>query len=55
MLSDVRKQMRLSPYMSIFPGIAIFLTVLALNIIGDAARDALDPFTPKRAAQNARQ
>jgi peptide/nickel transport system permease protein len=50
MLSDARKQMRLSPYMSIFPGIAIFLTVLALNIIGDAARDALDPFTPKRAA-----
>lgn len=49
MLSDARKQIRLSPYMSIFPGIAIFFTVLALNIIGDAARDALDPYTPKRA------
>jgi ABC-type dipeptide/oligopeptide/nickel transport system permease subunit len=48
MLSDARKQMRLSPYMSIFPGTAIFLTVLALNIIGDAARDALDPYTAKR-------
>jgi peptide/nickel transport system permease protein len=53
MLSDARKQMRLSPYMSIFPGIAIFLTVLALNIIGDAARDALDPFTPKRGGAQA--
>lgn len=29
--------------LSIFPGIAIFLTVLALNIVGDALRDALDP------------
>jgi peptide/nickel transport system permease protein len=50
MLSDARKQLLSSPYMSIFPGLAIFFTVLALNIIGDAARDALDPFTPKRAA-----
>jgi peptide/nickel transport system permease protein len=50
MLSDARKQLLLSPYMSIFPGVAIFLTVLSLNIIGDAIRDALDPFTPKRAA-----
>jgi peptide/nickel transport system permease protein len=49
MLSDARKELRLSPYMSIFPGTAIFFTVLALNIIGDAARDALDPFTAKRA------
>jgi peptide/nickel transport system permease protein len=49
MLSDARRQMRLSPYLIVFPGIAIFLTVLALNIIGDTARDALDPYTPKRA------
>jgi peptide/nickel transport system permease protein len=49
MLSDARKQLLASPYMSIFPGLAIFFTVLALNIIGDAVRDALDPFTPKRA------
>lgn len=50
MLSDARKQLLVSPYMSIFPGVAIFLTVLSLNIIGDSVRDALDPFTPKRAA-----
>ncbi|MGE3074425.1 MAG: ABC transporter permease [Dehalococcoidia bacterium] len=29
--------------LSIFPGIAIFVTVLSLNIVGDALRDALDP------------
>lgn len=29
--------------LSIFPGIAIFVTVLALNLVGDALRDALDP------------
>jgi peptide/nickel transport system permease protein len=29
--------------LSIFPGIAIFITVLSLNIVGDALRDALDP------------
>jgi peptide/nickel transport system permease protein len=50
MLSDARKTLLLSPWMSIFPGLAIFFTVLSLNIIGDSVRDALDPFTPKRAA-----
>jgi peptide/nickel transport system permease protein len=29
--------------MSLFPGFAIVLTVMAFNIIGDALRDALDP------------
>jgi peptide/nickel transport system permease protein len=33
--------------MSIFPGIAIFLTVLGLNLIGDAARDVIDPRTQR--------
>ena len=32
-------------WMSIFPGLAIFLTVLGLNLIGDAARDVIDPRT----------
>ncbi len=32
-----------APYLSIFPGLAIFVTVLALNILGDALRDTLDP------------
>lgn len=34
--------METAPWMSIFPGIAIVLTVLALNFIGDGLRDALD-------------
>ena len=29
--------------MAIFPGLAIFLTVLAFNLFGDGLRDALDP------------
>jgi peptide/nickel transport system permease protein len=29
--------------MALFPGAAIFLTVLAFNLFGDALRDALDP------------
>lgn len=33
-------------WMSIFPGLAIFVTVLGLNLIGDAARDVIDPRTP---------
>ena len=32
-----------APWVAIFPGIAIFVTVLALNVIGDGLRDALDP------------
>ena len=30
-------------WLALFPGIAIFLTVAAFNIVGDRARDALDP------------
>lgn len=32
----------MAPWLSIFPGIAIVLTVLALNYFGDGLRDALD-------------
>jgi peptide/nickel transport system permease protein len=32
-----------APWLSIFPGVAIFLLVLSLNFIGDALRDLLDP------------
>ncbi|MBQ4501624.1 MAG: ABC transporter permease, partial [Spirochaetales bacterium] len=30
-------------YLTIFPGIAILITVLAFNLLGDGLRDALDP------------
>ena len=36
-----------APYTLIFPGIAITLTVLAFNLLGDGLRDALDPKSRK--------
>ena len=43
MLADGRLYIRSEPWMCIFPGLAIMLTVLALNLMGDGLRDALDP------------
>lgn len=43
MLSSARTYMRDYPHMVIFPGLAIMVTVLALNLFGDGLRDALDP------------
>jgi peptide/nickel transport system permease protein len=43
MLSDARDQIRTAPWVSIFPGLAIFITVLGLNLLGDGLRDILDP------------
>ncbi|MCD8223589.1 MAG: ABC transporter permease [Clostridiales bacterium] len=43
MLSAARTYMRDYWYMVTFPGLAIMLTVLALNLFGDGLRDALDP------------
>ncbi len=43
MISTARKFMRAVPGYSIFPGIALVLTVLAFNMLGDSLRDALDP------------
>ena len=43
MLFDGRGFITEAWWMAVFPGLAIFLTVLALNLIGDAMRDALDP------------
>jgi len=43
MLADGKAYIRLYPHMITFPGIAIALTVLAVNLIGDGLRDALDP------------
>jgi peptide/nickel transport system permease protein len=44
MLSTGRGYLREAPYLMIFPGVMIFLTVMSLNLIGDALRDALDPY-----------
>ncbi|MDQ3541490.1 MAG: ABC transporter permease [Chloroflexota bacterium] len=43
MLSDGREYLRNYPHIAIAPGIAIALTVLAFNLVGDGLRDALDP------------
>ena len=43
MLSQGRKFMEISPGLAIFPGLAIMITVLAFNFLGDGLRDALDP------------
>jgi len=43
MLSEGRQFIRNAPHLSILPGTAIFLVVLALNFLGDGLRDALDP------------
>ncbi len=43
MLSSARQYLRSDWYMATFPGLAIMLTIYALNIFGDGLRDALDP------------
>jgi peptide/nickel transport system permease protein len=43
MLSDGRSMIRHFWWVSFFPGMAIMLTVLAINLLGDGLRDALDP------------
>lgn len=43
MLSGGRQYIRDFPHMTLYPGLAIMLTILALNFLGDGLRDALDP------------
>ncbi|OZM57502.1 peptide ABC transporter permease [Lottiidibacillus patelloidae] len=43
MLADAKTYMQQAPWTMIFPGLAIMLTVLGFNLMGDGLRDALDP------------
>jgi peptide/nickel transport system permease protein len=43
MLSEGREYLRTAPWITTFPGAAIMVTVLAINLLGDGLRDALDP------------
>ena len=43
LLFDAKDQLDVAPHWALFPGAAIFLTVLCINFIGDGLRDALDP------------
>ncbi|HVC31409.1 MAG TPA: ABC transporter permease, partial [Steroidobacteraceae bacterium] len=45
MLSDGRTYILTYPHIAFFPGMAITITVLAFNLLGDGLRDALDPRT----------
>jgi glutathione transport system permease protein len=48
MLNEARSEMMTAPHVALFPAIAIFLTVLAFNLLGDGLRDALDPKIDQR-------
>ena len=48
MLSFAREKIFTAPWISIFPGLAIFFTVLGLNLFGDGLRDLLDPHTSRQ-------
>jgi peptide/nickel transport system permease protein len=49
LLSDATSTLEDQWWLTVFPGLAIFLTVLAVNFLGDGLRDALDPRRPVRA------
>jgi peptide/nickel transport system permease protein len=43
MLTEVDRYLQSAPHLAISPGIAIVITVLGFNLIGDGLREALDP------------
>ncbi len=43
MLAENQKYLRTEPYLMVFPGLAILISVLSFNLVGDGLRDALDP------------
>jgi peptide/nickel transport system permease protein len=47
MLADSRTYLATAPWFSLFPGLAIAVTVLALNVFGDTLRDQLDPHSAR--------
>lgn len=50
MLSDSRNLMETAPWLMVFPGLAIMLSILGFNLLGDALRDILDPKTRRAMA-----
>jgi len=43
MLTNARELIAIAPWATVFPGLAIFITVLGFNLLGDGLRDYLDP------------
>jgi peptide/nickel transport system permease protein len=50
MLSDGRSYGTAAPWVSVFPGLCIFVIVLGINLLGDGLRDVLDPRMRKAAS-----
>jgi peptide/nickel transport system permease protein len=48
MLTEAEQFYRQGPWMAVFPGVAIVMLTLALNLVGDGMRDALDPKESRR-------
>ncbi len=51
MLADGRNYVVAAPWLTVFPGLAIFVVVLGINLLGDGLRDVLDPRMKKAAAE----
>ncbi|MEM4681667.1 MAG: ABC transporter permease, partial [Acidilobaceae archaeon] len=43
MMAEARAYMRVAPHAIVFPGLAIFLLVFSINVLGEKLRDLLDP------------
>jgi peptide/nickel transport system permease protein len=48
MLAEGRQYVDTRYWLALFPGVALFVTVMAINLLGDALRDALDPYLQTR-------
>jgi peptide/nickel transport system permease protein len=49
-LQDGRRFMEVAPWIAVFPGVFLSVTVLSIAVLGDALRDVLDPRAPARSA-----
>jgi peptide/nickel transport system permease protein len=47
-MAEGRSLIQIASYLIVFPGICLSLTVLAVNLLGDGMRDALDPRLARR-------
>ena len=48
-MGETRTYFKVAPWSMFFPGLALFITVLAVNLIGGGLRDAVDPKIRRRA------
>jgi peptide/nickel transport system permease protein len=48
MMSDTRGLMTISPWITLSPGLAIFISVMIFNLLGDTIRDYVDPKSRRR-------